>query len=168
MKVKLMECWADSAWLCICHFWKSVTQGIKAPFENKPANPFHLSCVSPCHSLSLSLSLSQPDSLEHRGSLSSLFCRFSSTQSRRCSASSLHREGTCGLHEQSKCCVRGFIGFLCKPRNISLFFSPLLSLLPTPFILRVSLNPAGAGPHQVAPRTGTWRWVSPLSSFWDD
>ena len=58
MKVKLMECWADSAWLCICHFWKSVTQGIKAPFENKPANPFHLSCVSPCHSLSLSLSFS--------------------------------------------------------------------------------------------------------------
>ena len=57
MKVKLMECWADSAWLCIFHFWKCVTQGIKAPFENKPANPFHLSWVSPCHSLSLSLSL---------------------------------------------------------------------------------------------------------------
>ena len=58
IKVKLMECWADSAWLCIFHFWKCVTQGIKAPFENKAADPFHLSWVSPCHSFSLSLLLS--------------------------------------------------------------------------------------------------------------
>ena len=62
--------------------------------------------------------------------------------------SSLHREGTCGLREQSKSHVRGFIGFLCKPRNISLFFSPLLSLSPAPSILRVSLDPAKAGPWQ--------------------
>ena len=34
-----MECWADSAWLCIFHFWKCVTQGIKAPFKNKAADP---------------------------------------------------------------------------------------------------------------------------------
>ena len=50
-----------------------------------------------------------------------------------------------------------FIGFLCKPRNISLFLSsiflstiffPYLSLNhpPMPFFLQVPLDPAGAGP----------------------
>ena len=54
---------------------------------------------------------------------------------------------------------QSFIGFLCKPRNISLFLSsiflsstffPYLSLnqSPTPFLLRISLDPAGAGPRQ--------------------
>ena len=54
---------------------------------------------------------------------------------------------------------RSFIGFLCKPRNISLFLSsvflsstffPYLSLnqSPTPSLLQVSLDPAGAGPQQ--------------------
>ena len=56
----------------------------------------------------------------------------SKTLSRRCSAPSPHREGTWGLCEQSKPCARGFIGFLCKPRNISLFLSPLLSYQSTP------------------------------------
>ena len=52
-----------------------------------------------------------------------------------------------------------FIGFLCKPRTISLFLSsvflsstffPYLSLnqSPTPSLLQVSLDPAGAGPQQ--------------------
>ena len=49
--------------------------------------------------------------------------RASKTLSRRRSASSPHREGAWGLHEQSKSHVRGFTGFLCKPRNISLFLS---------------------------------------------
>ena len=53
--------------------------------------------------------------------------RASKTLLRRHSVPSTHREGTWGLCEQSKPCVRGFIGFLCKPRNISLFISPLLS-----------------------------------------
>ena len=39
----------------------------------------------------------------------------SKTLLRRCSVASPHREGTWGL-----------LGFLCKPRNISLFLSPLL------------------------------------------
>ena len=46
---------------------------------------------------------------------------------------------------------RGFIGFLCKPRNISLFLSPVpFSFIhsPAPFLLRVPLDPAGAGPRQ--------------------
>ena len=53
----------------------------------------------------------------------------------------------------------GFIDFLCKPRNISLFLSsiflcttffPYLSLnhSPMPFLLRVPLDPTGAGPRQ--------------------
>ena len=37
------------------------------------------------------------------------------------------KEGTWGLREQSKPHVRDFIGFLHKPRNISLILSPLLS-----------------------------------------
>ena len=47
--------------------------------------------------------------------------------SRRCSAPSPLREGAWGLCEQSKPHVRDFTGFLRKPRNISLFLSPLLS-----------------------------------------
>ena len=54
---------------------------------------------------------------------------------------------------------QSFIGFLCKPRNISLFLSsiflsstffPYLSLnqSPTLFFLRISLDPVGAGPWQ--------------------
>ena len=56
---------------------------------------------------------------------------------------------------------QSFIGFLCEPRNISLFLSsiflstiffPYLSLNQSlvPFLLRVSLDPAGAGPRQVS------------------
>ena len=136
------------SWLCmtfIFHFWKYVTQGIKAPSENKAADPFHLSWVSLCHSFSLS-SFFRLISWSAEALWVHFFARASKTLSRRRSVSSLHREGTCGLREQSKSCVRGFIGFLCEPRNISLFLSPLLSLSPTPFILRVSLDPVGAGP----------------------
>ena len=49
-RLKLMECWADSAWLCIFHFALCTTQGIKAPFENKVMGLAHRSLVSPCHS----------------------------------------------------------------------------------------------------------------------
>ena len=52
---------------------------------------------------------------------------------------------------------QSFIGFLCEPRNISLFLSsiflstiffPYLSLnqSPMPFFLQVPLDPVGAGP----------------------
>ena len=57
---------------------------------------------------------------------------------------------------------QGFIGFLCKPRNISLFslryflIYNILSLSlsksfssPMPFLPRVPLDPAGAGPRHV-------------------
>ena len=57
IKVKLMECWADSAWLCIFHFWKCVTQSIKAPFENKTVDPTSPELWSLCLSFFLSLFL---------------------------------------------------------------------------------------------------------------
>ena len=50
---------------------------------------------------------------------------------------------------------RDFIDFLCKPRNISLFLSSIpLSFIhsPTPFLLRVPLDPVGAGPQQLMSR----------------
>ena len=56
----------------------------------------------------------------------------SKTLSRRRSVPSPHRESAWGLREQNKPLVRDFIGFLCKPRNISLFLSPLLSYRSTP------------------------------------
>ena len=57
-----------------------------------------------------------------------------------------------------------FIGSLCKTKNISLFLSsvflsstffPYLSInpSPTPFLLRVSLDPAEAGPRQETVKT---------------
>ena len=61
-------------------------------------------------------------------------------------ASSSHQEGACSLHEQSKFCARSFIGFLCKPRKIKPLFSPLCYPFAYAIILRVSLDPAGAGP----------------------
>ena len=99
------------------------------------------------------------------------FAQASKTHSRRHSVSSPHREGAWGLREQNKSRLRGSIGFLCKPRNISLFLSslffllyflivwpqtirfqsiirPVSSLSTTPSILRVPLDPAGAGPRQ--------------------
>ena len=65
-----------------------------------------------------------------------------------------HREGTCGLCEQSKFRVRSFIGFLCKPRKIkplSLPFTFNSFSLADAIILRVSLDPAGAGPRHPTP-----------------
>ena len=70
--------------------------------------------------LSLSLSLFQADPLERRGSLRP------------------SREGAWGLREQSKSHVGGFIGFLHKSRNISLFLSFTF--------LSVDSGPPGSGP----------------------
>ena len=63
---------------------------------------------------------------------------------RRC-VPSPHREGAWGLHELSEPRARGFLGFLRKPRNISLFLSfTFLSLtLTTRF-------PSIKGPQQFA------------------
>ena len=84
--------------------------------------------LSPCLSFSFFLSPSLRLFLWSAEALWVDFpARASETLSRRCSAPSPHREGAWGLREQSKPCVRDFFGFLHKPRNISLFLSPLPS-----------------------------------------
>ena len=91
-----------------------------------------------------------------------LSAQVSKTGTGRRSVSSLPREtrkAPVASVNRANFLSRSFIGFLCKPRNISLFLSfiflsstffPYLSLnqLPTLFFLRVSLDPAGAGPRQ--------------------
>ena len=62
----------------------------------------------------------------------------SQTLSRRRSTPSPHREGTWGLRKQSTPCARGLIGFLRKPRNVSL----LLSFT----FLSVDSGPPGSSP----------------------
>ena len=78
-------------------------------------------------SLSLSLSLFQANFWSAEAFWVHFPARGCKTLLRRHSAPSPPREGTWGLREQSKSCVRDFIGFLSKPRNINLFLSPLLS-----------------------------------------
>ena len=131
IRVKQMYCWADSAWLYIFHFWKCVTQGIKALFENKAADPVPPKLGLPVSfflsfflSLSLSLSLSLfrliPWSAE---ALWVYFpARGSKTLSRKHSAFSPHQEGLRPPWTKSR--VRGFIGFLVNQR-----ISASLSLL---------------------------------------
>ena len=171
-------------WHCIFHFEKCVTQSIKVPFENKAVD----STSPELWSLYLSFSFSFPFFRLNPWSTEALWVHFfawaSKTRSERHSESSPHREGAWGLCEQSKSRVRGFTGFLCKPRNFSLFLSllfflfsfyfyfwpqttrsqsiirPVSSLLPTLFIRRVPLDPAGAGPRQSLTQ---WTWLHYLS-----
>ena len=63
----------------------------------------------------------------------------SKTLLRRRTVPSPPREGARCLHERRKPCIKDFIGFLCKPRNISLF----LSLF---YFLIVDSGPPGSGP----------------------
>ena len=95
-----------------------------------------------------------------------LSARVSKTWTGRCSASSLPwetRKAPVASVNRANFLSRSFIGFLCKPRNISLclssiflstIFFPYLCLNhpPTPFFLQVPLDPAGAGPrHSIYP-----------------
>ena len=121
----------------------------------------HQSLVSPCHSFFPFLSFSLCSSFRMtRWGAEALWVHFfawaSKTRSGRCPASSpgrghpassLHREGACGLHEQSKFRV-SFIGFLCKPRKIKPLSLPFTFLIAGAVILRDSLDPTGAGPWQ--------------------
>ena len=122
------------------------------------------SLVSPCQSFSLSLPLLFfrliPWSIE--ASCVHLSARVSKTWTGRCSASSLPwetRRAPVASVNRANSLSWSFIGFLCKPRNISLFLSsiflsstlfPYLSLnrSPTLFFFRVPIDPAGAGPWQ--------------------
>ena len=96
------------------------TMLIKTPLLHQSSGP-------PCLSLSSSLSLSLKLFLWSAEALWVHFpARASKTLSRRRSVPSPHQEGAWGLCDQSKPRARGCIGFLRKPRNISLF---LLSFL---------------------------------------
>ena len=76
-----------------------------------------------------------------------------------------HREGAWGLCEQSKPCVRDFIGFLYKPRNISLFLL---------YFLVVDSGPPGSSPlkdfnRHLAPSRGgecTVRFLRRVLKAW--
>ena len=78
----------------------------------------------------LFLSLSQANSLEHGWLLSSLSCP---------GLQDPHERVPCAYVKQCRPLVKGFIGFLCKPRNISLF----LSLF---YFLIVNSGPPGSDP----------------------
>ena len=96
------------------------TMLIKTPLLHQSFGPWVL--------LSLSLSLSGWPAGAQRSS-GFIFLPGLPRPSRECA---LSREGAWGLREQSKPHARGIIGFLRKPRNISLFLSPLLSYWLTP------------------------------------
>ena len=88
----------------------------------------------------LSLSLSQANSLECRSSLSSLSCPGFWDSPEKVHFASAHSRG-CLVRTWSSAslCVKGFIGFLRKPRNISFF----LSLF---YFLIIDSKPPGSGP----------------------
>ena len=81
-------------------------------------------------SFSLSFSLFQANSLEHRSPLSSLSCP---------GLRGPRERAPCAYVKQCKPRVKGFIGFLHKPRNISLF----LSLF---YFLIIDSRPPGSSP----------------------
>ena len=87
----------------------------------------------------------------------------SRTLLRRHSAPSPPREGIWGLHEQSKCRVRDFIGFMCKLRNISLVLPPLLSYHQPQTTRFRSIK----GPQQVAPEQGHLETCSEHRITWN-
>jgi len=98
------------------------TEGIKAPFINKVTVLAH-QAWSPHVILFFFFFFSLCSSFRmttwNTGALwVHFFAWASKTQSGRRPASSPHWEGTCGLREQSKFCMRSFIAFLCKPRKI--------------------------------------------------
>ena len=96
-----------------------------------------------CLSFPLSFSLLQANSLERRSPLSSLSCPGLKDPRER---------APCAYVKQCKPRVKGFIGFLHKPRNISLSLSLLLSY----HQLRTTRFWSIKGPQQVAPRAGAW------------
>ena len=113
------------SWLCIFYFEKCVTQSIKVPFENKAADPTSPELWSLCLSFSLSLSLFfffrlTPWSTE--ALWVHFFAQASKTQSGRRPASSPHREGACGLHEQSNPMPGALLAF-CVNQGTSASFS---------------------------------------------
>ena len=115
--------WADSAWPFIFHFPLCTSQGIKVPFENKVTGLAHWrSLVSPCFSFFLSFFLSL-----------TLFFRL------------IPWSTVASAFEEARASFNLLFSYLQHSFIISLpksFSSPML------FLLRVPLDPAGAGPQQ--------------------
>ena len=123
------------------------------------------SLVTPCFSffsVFLSYFLFQADPWSIEAPCVHLSARVSKTWTGRRSASSLPWEtgkAPVASVNRANFLSRSFIGFLCKPKNISLFLSSIFSSIiffpylslnqsPTPFFLQVPLDPTGAGPQQ--------------------
>ena len=132
---------------------------IKAPLLHQSLGP----CLF-CLSLSLSLSFSLFFwlilwSMETRHAY--FPAQASKTLSRRYFVPSPPWGGAWCLREQCKSCVKGFIGFLCKPGNISLFLSFTFFFFFPPLFLSyhrlcTTRFQSIKGPQQVAPEQGHW------------
>ena len=151
---KEMYIWFSDLYHCRKKFL--VLQPIYTHRKNIKAHLLHQSLVPVSVFLSLFLSFSQANSLECRSLLSSLSCPGLQDPRERV---------PCAYVKQCKPCVKGFIGFLCKPRNISLSLSLFYFLIvdsrppgSSPFRSGQSLSRVQSikGPQLVAPRTGTW------------
>ena len=110
--------------------------------------------LGPCVCLSFCLSVPLPLSLRLilwsvETCCAHSLAQASKTLSRRRTVPSLPREGAQCLHEWLKLCVKSFIGFLHKTRNISLF----LSLF---YFLIVDSRPPGSGPLKDLNKEGTF------------
>ena len=149
---------ADPVWLCIFHYSLSTAQFIQAPLENKVLGLTHWSLVSPCCYFFLFVFRLTPWSA---GALwVHFFAWASKTHVRACP-----RWGTTCYSRGCLCLTWTVqvpcLGFLCKPRNISLFHSSIFLLQSSLFIsfyihkslsshrccpLEDTLDPRGAGP----------------------
>ena len=130
--------WSDSVWLCIFYFPLCTSKGIKDPFENKNNGPFSKKLGHPVSFFSLTFFFRLiPRSIQ--APCVYLSARVSKTWTGRRSASSLPQEtGRAPVASMNRAnfLSQSFIGFLCKPRNISLFLSSVfLSTILVPISL---------------------------------
>ena len=157
--------WADSVWLCIFHFPLCIRQGIKVAFKNKPIGPHSKKLGHPVFfffSFFFSLTFFFRLIPWNTEALCVHFPAWASkTWTGRRSASSLLQEtrrAPAAYVNRASPLSWGFIGFLCKQRNIS-FYSFLSSIiLSATFFLYLSLcwrchtsntlDPTWAGPWQ--------------------
>ena len=132
-------------WLCIFHFPLCTSKGIKDPFENKNNVPRLKKLGHPVFffflffSLLLSFFRLIPWNIE--APCVHLSAWVSKTWTGRRSVSSLPWEtgkAPVASVNRANFLSQSFIGFLCKPRNISLFLSSIF--LSATFFLYLSLN----------------------------
>ena len=149
------------SWLCIFHFVQCTTQGIKAPSENTVMGLAHWSLVSPCpFFLSLLLSFSGWSLGAQGPSMFTYLPGLLKTWTGRCSVSSLPQEtgrAPAAYVNGASPLSWGFIGYLCKPRNISLFLSSIF--LSATFFLYLSLYLYISKSQSPTPSTLRLPWI---------